>query len=207
MNGTVSKSESMDRSGARDRLNAVPKQEEAESVASPVSSPLMPRSPQAPMAHEICCINFRGLIAFVRNHYGEKAVQAATAGLVDGEYWIDDRRSPDRPVPLELRHLTDPACWVSNELSLRLFENVASLIPAPEPLRVSGAGAVRENLSRTILFVSRLLGPQRIARRVSQFNTRFNRTKTVDLAELSHDRAVFALRYQPGFRVTRHVCQ
>jgi PAS domain S-box-containing protein len=158
------------------------------------------------MPHEICCVNFKGLIAYLRNHYGAQGVQTAVAGLLDGAYRVDDRRNPDRPLPLDLQHLTNPAVWISNEASLLLFENVARLIPGPEPLRAAGAGAVRESFSRSVLFVARLLGPQRVARRVTQLNTRFNRTKTVELAELAADRAVFALTYRPGFRVTRHVC-
>ncbi len=166
-----------------------------------------PADATEPMNHEICCINFKGLIAYLRRHYGDDGVKAATAGLVGAGYHVRDRHNPDRLVPLELQHLTDPACWISNELSLRLFENVARLVQGPEPLRTAGAGGVRESLSRTVLFVSRLLGPQKVSRQVTRLNARFNQTKTVTLSELAPDRAVFALQYRPGVRVTPHVCQ
>jgi PAS domain S-box-containing protein len=158
------------------------------------------------MEQEICCVNFKGLLAYLRHHYGEQGVSQATAGLVDNRFLVRDVNDPTRVLPIRIEHLADPAYWVSNEFSLALFEQVSRLIAGPNPLLTAGAGAVRESFSRTVLLAARLLGVRRMAQRVSSFNARFNRTKDVELLEFTANRVVFRLHYRPGMRVSRHVC-
>ena len=159
------------------------------------------------MDRDICCQNFKGMIAYVRNHYGERGVHDLLEGLVDNpRYRIRDKLDPSVSHTVREAHLTDPACWVSNEFSLAMFENIYKVVPTPDPLIEVGIGAVRESLSRQLLFAARLMGPTAVARQVARINARFNKTKDVRLIDFSDGSVSFELRYRPGFRVTKNVC-
>jgi PAS domain S-box-containing protein len=159
-----------------------------------------------PMPKDICCENFKGLLAYVQNHYGDDGVRILTDGLLDGEHCVRDKFEPDRIVPVDLGHLTDPAYWVSNAFSLALLANVKKLVPGPNPLYTAGKAMVRENLSLTTLFAAKLAGIRRLARRAAKINNRFNRTKDVHLAHLSDTAIAFELNYRTGYAVTKDVC-
>ena len=159
------------------------------------------------MDRDICCQNFKGMIAYIRNHYGDQGVRDLLEGLTDNpQFLIRDKLDPSVVHPVRETHLTDPAYWVSNEFSLALFENVHKVVRSPNPLIEVGVGAVRESLSKRTLFAARLLGPIATARQVAKINARFNKTKDVKLIDLSDGAMSFELRYRPGFRVTKNVC-
>ncbi|MDJ0886209.1 MAG: PAS domain S-box protein [Desulfobacterales bacterium] len=160
----------------------------------------------APMPKDICCENFKGLLAYIRSHYGEDGVRQLTEGLVDGAYCVRDKFAPDQIVPMGLAQLTDPAYWVSNDFSLALLRNVKKLVAGPDPLYTAGYAMVRESLSRTTLFAARLAGPRRLAQRAARINARFNRTKDVHLAGATETSLTFELNYRSGFRITPDVC-
>jgi PAS domain S-box-containing protein len=158
------------------------------------------------MSKDICCENFKGLLAYIRHHYGEDGIRQLTAGLVDGHYFVRDKFVPDRVVPIGLEHLTDPAYWVSNAFSLILLGNVNKVVPGPDPLYTAGYGMVRESLSRTTLFAAKVAGIRRLGARAAKINARFNRTKDVRLVDLTDTAITFELTYRPGYRVTKDVC-
>lgn len=159
------------------------------------------------MDRDICCQNFKGLIAYIRNHYGEQGVRDILEGLTDNpRFRIRDKFDPSVVHPVRETHLTDPAYWVSNEFSLALFDNVKKVVRVPNPLIEVGIGAVRESLSKRTLFAARLLGPVATARQAAKINARFNKTKDVKLIDSSDDSMTFELRYRPGFKVTKDVC-
>ena len=163
-------------------------------------------APPTPMAKDICCENFKGLVAYIRKHFGAAGVAMLTAGLMEGEYCVRDKFDPARIVPIGLGHLTDPAYWVSNDFSLKLLGRVNRVVPGPNPLFTAGMGVVQENLSKTTFFVARLVGVQRIAQKAAKINARFNRTKEVHVTEATDSSLTFELRYRPGYRVTKDVC-
>lgn len=174
-------------------------------MASEASAVPPPAEP-VPMSKDICCENFKGLIAYIRNHFGAQGVEKLTAGLVDGPFCVRDKYDPQRIVPIGLTHLTDPDYWVSNEFSLKLLGSVHRVVPGPTPLYTAGMGMVQESLSRTTLFVARLIGIKGITRKVARINARFNRTKDVAVLSPTDASLTFELRYRPGFRVTKDVC-
>jgi PAS domain S-box-containing protein len=162
---------------------------------------------EAVMNREICCQNFKGLIAYIRSHYGEQGVRDLLEGLVDNpRYLIRDKLDPSRVHPVREAHLVDPAYWVSNEFSLALFDNIYRVVRIPNPLIEVGMGAVRQTLSTRTLFAARLLGPHGTARQVTRLNARFNKTKDVRLIDTAPQAVSFELKYRPGFRVTKNVC-
>ncbi len=159
------------------------------------------------MDKDICCQNYKGMFAYIRNHYGEQGIQALLEGLTDNpRYCIRDKYDPSTIHRVQESHLTDPAYWVSNEFSLALFENVGKVVCTPNPLIEVGIGAVRESLSKRILFIARLFGPVTMGQQAAKINARFNKTKDVRLIDYSNDSMTFELKYRPGFKVTKNVC-
>ncbi len=158
------------------------------------------------MPKEINCQNFKGLIAYIRRHYGDEGVQKLISGLVDTEYYIQDKYEPSRIIPIKEEHLKDQAYWVSNDFSLILLSNVKKIVSGDNPLYTAGIGMVRESLSKTTLYIAQFLSQEMLAKRAARLNARFNRTKNVHLVSISDSSAVFELNYWPGFTVTKDVC-
>jgi PAS domain S-box-containing protein len=161
-----------------------------------------------PMEKEINCVNFRGLLEYLRKYYGKEGVRRVTEGLIaNPTYQLVDKRQPSRKTPVTLEHLLDPAYWVSNDFSLGLLANVRKVVAGPSPLYTAGLGATRESFSGHILFLARLLGPRRLAARVARINSHFNKTKRVEAVESGRNFVVFRLTYLPSSRVTKDVCE
>ena len=159
------------------------------------------------MHKDICCRNFKGLLAYIRNHYGERGIIELTDGLLDGTYFVQDKFEPDRMVPISEKHLSDSAYWVSNEFSIVLLSNVKKVVRSQNPLYTAGCAMVQEDLSKADLFIARVVGIRAVARRAASLNARFNKTKDVHLLDLDAHHALFELRYRPGYRITKDVCQ
>ena len=159
------------------------------------------------MARDICCENFKGLIAYIRNHHGREGINTLLEGLIDNpQYCVRDKFDPSILRPIQETHLTDSAYWVSNEFSIALFDNVKKVVKVPDPLIEVGIGAVRESLSKRTLFAAKFMRPIAISKQVAKINARFNNTKDVTLSEYQEGSVIFELKYRPGFRVTKNVC-
>lgn len=159
------------------------------------------------MEKEINNNNFKGLISYLRKHYGDEGVQLVTRGLINSEkYLIADKYDPLKVTPVQEHHLLDNAYWVSNEFSLQLLANVKKVVSGPNPLFTAGENSVINHMSKSSLFMARIFGPKILAHHVSRLNARFNRTKEVRLVELTDSSAIFELHYKPGYHVTKDVC-
>ncbi len=160
-----------------------------------------------PMPKEINCINFIGLFSFIEKHYGSGGIDAVTSGLVGNTtYLIHDLSDPSGVSPIRREQILDLNCWVSNEFSLKLLNNVRRVVQAPNPLLEAGRGAVRENLSKSALFIGKLFGPIFLAKQAAKINSRFNRTKQVIPHKINRKELAFELHYAPNTEVTRDVC-
>jgi len=159
------------------------------------------------MTRDICCENFKGLIAYIRNHHGREGINTLLEGLIDNpQYCVRDKFDPSILRPIQETHITDSAYWVSNEFSIALFDNVKKVVKVPDPLIEVGIGAVRESLSKRTLFAAKFMRPIAISKQVARINARFNNTKDVTLSEYQEGSVIFELKYRPGFRVTKNVC-
>ncbi len=166
-----------------------------------------PEQGKKPMPRDVNCINFRGLIVFLKKHYGDEGVQKVIGEIVDNErYLVADKYNPSKLVPLKEENITDPAYWVSNELSHKLMANVGALITQPDPLFYAGRGAVKETLSKGVFFVAKILGPGPILKKAQKFNERFNRTKKLTLVEMRDGFATLKAEYYPGFKASKDIC-
>jgi len=159
------------------------------------------------MDNDINCLNFKGLLAYLKKSIGPQAVDRVTEGLINNpEYRVRDKRDPGRITPLTLAHLTDSAYWVSNECSLKLLGNVNLVVEADNPLFTAGIGAVEAGLSGSALFAGKVMGPSALVRQAARINGRFNRTKDVVVTRNEPESVMIELHYRDGFRVTQDVC-
>ena len=159
------------------------------------------------MPKEICCINFKGLFAYLNKYYGENEIKAVLDGLVNNpEYLVHDLKNPSKIFPIQREHLTEPAYWVSNDFSLKLFQNVKKIVKDPNPLYEAGRGAVRESLSKSALFIGRVFGPLFLAKQAAKINSRFNKTKQVLPSFINGQTLKFQLIYHPRVKITKDVC-
>ena len=160
-----------------------------------------------PMPKEINCLNFKGLFSYIERNYGRRGINTVINGLVDNpNYLIHNLKDLSKVSPISRDQIVDPNYWVSNEFSLKLLHNVRKVVNAPNPLFEAGRGAVRENLSKSALFIGKLFGPVFLAKQAAKINSRFNRTKQVSPHKVSGKELAFELRYFHNFRVTRDVC-
>jgi len=160
-----------------------------------------------PMPKEINCLNFKGLLSFLEEQYGNWGVSTVLNGLVDNpDYLIRDLTDPTRITPIDQTQMVDVNYWVSNEFSIHLLHNVNKVVKAKNPLFEAGRGAVRERLSKNALFIGKLFGPVFLARQATKINSRFNRTKQVFFNKLNRKELAFQLRYYPKFKLTKDVC-
>ena len=121
-----------------------------------------------PMPKEINCLNFKGLLSFLEEQYGNWGVSTVLNGLVDNpDYLIRDLTDPTRITPIDQTQMVDVNYWVSNEFSIHLLHNVNKVVKAKNPLFEAGRGAVRERLSKNALFIGKLFGPVFLARQAS----------------------------------------
>jgi len=87
------------------------------------------------MNKEVRCGNFRGLIAYLRKHYGDDGIRKIFEGLVNNDrYLVSDKDDLSRTIPIQEDHLIDAAYWVSYDFTLLLFGNVRKLMDGPDPL-------------------------------------------------------------------------
>lgn len=160
-----------------------------------------------PMKQDINCINFKGLLAYLRNNYGDTGVRQVLEGLVFNEYYlIADKYEPEKLTPVSEKHLTDPAYWVSNDFSMQLLANVKKVVPGPNPLFKAGENCITQELSKSALFAARIFGVKFLAKQAANLNAKFTRTKQVKLIESGANYFLFELKYRPGYKVSKDVC-
>jgi len=160
-----------------------------------------------PMPKEINCLNFVGLFSFLEKYYGSWGIDEVIGDLIENpNYLIHDLNNPARVTPVSKTHILNPNCWVSNEFSLKLLNNVKKVIKVPHPLFEAGRGAVKENLSKSALFAGKLFGPAFLAKQAARINARFNRTKQVVSRKINRKELAFEFRYFPDVEVTKDVC-
>ena len=160
------------------------------------------------MPKDVNCNNFKGLIPYIRKNYGEEGVQEIIGELINNEkYLIEDKYDPSRIITVKEEHLTDPAYWVSNEFAKRLLGNVKKVVNTTNPLFTAGEGAVRETLSKSVFFISRIVGPKFLLKGAQKLNARFNRTKKLRLVEMSDTHALIELQYFPGYKTSKDICE
>jgi len=159
------------------------------------------------MNKDVSCGNFKGLLAYLRRHYGDEAVHHVLEGLVNNDrFLVSDKDDPSKTIPLQEYHLIDAAYWVSYEFTLLLFGNARMVMGGPDPLFAAGEGAVIEYFSKSMYFIVRIFGIKFLSRQVSRLNARANRVKEVKLVELTDSSAKFRIHNFPGFPASKDIC-
>jgi PAS domain S-box-containing protein len=159
------------------------------------------------MNKEVNCSNFRGLLAYLRKHYGISGVQQATDGLINNDrYQVLNKENPSERIRIQEHHLTDSAYWVSYEFTLRLFSNAKYILGGSNNLIKAGEEATINHFSKSSFFLSRIFNAKFVCKQAPKLNARFNRTKTVKLAELTNNSAKFELCHYPNFTASKDIC-
>jgi PAS domain S-box-containing protein len=161
------------------------------------------------MDRDISCVNFMALIDYVSTRLERDAIDSLLTGVIDGdEFMIEDKYEPGKIVPVTMSHLLDSDYWVSNEFSLRFFQNAAKILPGPRPLYRAGIEVVLHQASlRRFSALVRIIPAHLFLARAPKENRRYNRTKRLRVAHRGRGRAVFELHYRPDVKVTRDVCE
>ncbi len=159
------------------------------------------------MDKDINCLNFKGLFGYIENRFGQEVLVKLVEDAVNSKaYMIPNKNRPGILEPVTLEHLVDESYWISNELSLSLLSMIKTVVPGPTPEQTAGRGAVLENLSKSDLFFSKVIGPKALAKKAAKINRKFNRTKDVKISGLKDTSVTIELHYRQGFKVTRDVC-
>ncbi|THB75349.1 MAG: response regulator [Desulfobacteraceae bacterium] len=159
------------------------------------------------MEQDINCLNFKGLIDYVQQRFGQDGLERLLDGVVGNpDFIVPKKDDPEVFEPIGIKHLVDPSYWISNEVSLILLNNITRAVPGPEPGYQAGLGAILDSLSKTDLFLSKVVGPKVLARKAAKINSKFNRTKDVRVDSIENNLGRITLHYKPGYRVTKDVC-
>ena len=159
------------------------------------------------MNKDVNCSNFIGLMGYLQKHYGDEGVRQVISGLVDNEkYLVADKENPSKLIKIQEHHLKDSAYWVSNEFSIALFANAKKVLGGSNSLIKAGEEAFIAHFSKTAVFVSRIFSLKFICKQAAKINSRFNKTKEVNLLELTDYSATFELRYRPDIQPNKDIC-
>lgn len=159
------------------------------------------------MNKEVNCSNFRGLLSYLRKNYGHQGILQATDGLINNDrFQVSNKENLSERIRLQERHLTDSAYWVSYEFTLRLFANTKQILGGSNKLIKAGEEATIDHFSKSSFFLSRIFSAKYVCKQAPKLNARFNRTKTVELTELTDYSARFELHHYPNFIASKNIC-
>lgn len=159
------------------------------------------------MNKEVNCSNFRGLLSYFRKHYGNQGVQRVIAGLTNNDsFLVSNKENPSERIRIQEHHLVDSAYWVSYGFTLRLFANAKQILGGSNNLIKAGELATIDHFSKSSFFLSRIFNAKFVCKQAPKLNARFNRTKTVELTELTNNSAKFELHHHPNFMASKDIC-
>ncbi|MFC1597972.1 ATP-binding protein [Patescibacteria group bacterium] len=163
-----------------------------------------------PMDKEIPCVHAITIIDFVRTEQGEEGVQQLLGDIIDNpDYLIHDLQdSQIKPVTLEF--LTNPDYWISNDLSVKIFENAATVIGGNRPVYHAGKHMLHASTTGTRGFLLRLSGgvnPNLIFSGFDKKYRKFNRTKHIETIRSGKNQWIIRQRHYPHIKLSKHICE
>ncbi len=151
---------------------------------------------------EVNCVQQAEILRFMAD-CGFPAETVLDGVLGNSEYLIEEKNGEILPVNLE--YLRNHGNWVSSDLSLRIFKNVARLIGGERPLFWVGRTIYSSKVSGQLGWLIRLLAvhPEWLMTRTADISARLNRVKRVVFDDFNKDTGMRArIRYvdQTGTR-------
>jgi signal transduction histidine kinase len=161
------------------------------------------------MRKEIPCVHPLALFDFIRIERGEPAMEQVIGTVVGNPRYpiLDLADGSIKPVTRE--YLFNADNWVSNDLSIHLFEQVAQVVGGDDALYQAGRHLMRSTATGTRGMLLRFMAsvhPNSIFSNFERRYRRFNRTKTVQVMKVGE--ATWAIRQQhfPGVTLHQHIC-
>ncbi len=99
--------------------------------------------------------------------------------LGNPDYLIEDANR--RPVPVDLPYLRNKKNWVSNDLSLHVFKNIAGIIGGDRPLFLVGRSVFSSKVAGLTGFLIRVLSvrPIWLLKKTAEISARLSRVKRI----------------------------
>jgi diguanylate cyclase (GGDEF)-like protein len=132
------------------------------------------------------------LLAFVRQHAGEAAVEEVL------------RRAG---VPFTAAELAEPSTWTSYDTRIRLFTAATDVLGDPGVMYRVGAESLRTGLNASVVVLVRALGsPRQVYARLPRAVANFSTTSTMEVLESGATSATVRYRLHEGYVHSRLDC-
>lgn len=149
------------------------------------------------MERNVNCVNSRVLIEYVKRYYPE----LMDTLLLDLDPFFDN-------MPDVEAFLLDEHNWISQYVCVKLFQRVRDFSGLPDVGRNIGLESVIHHHYGYLenIFVKSIGNPYLSLLRVPHINSKFNKTKTVELIELDSTHAIIRLKWFKGIGSTKDIC-
>lgn len=149
----------------------------------------------APHLAQISCRNSAGMISYVVDNYGKKALFTLFNGILAGNDLVSTHYQY-LGSPLTLNYFKNANNWYSNEINLIIFENLSKIgIDAFDTGQHAIFSAKKSQNITTIAYMQ-MLGPIRVIKKISALNQIFNRTKEVTILSFNKNSGKVLLKYK-----------
>jgi HD-GYP domain-containing protein (c-di-GMP phosphodiesterase class II) len=148
------------------------------------------------MNSEVSCFNTRAIFDYLLRK-----------SIDPGPYLVDLCPDLDQ-IEDPLEYLNDRNNWVSSAVITRLLARLSRELEDPQlPFRIGYDSVVHRRFGYIQdIFLRLFTSPLQGLRKAQEVNDRFNRTKRVDLSDLSPGRAVVRLNWFEGMELSRDIC-
>lgn len=166
-------------------------------------------SSTGPMKKEISIIHTNHFLDCLREIKGEEGASLLLSKLIENPEFLVENEKTGKIVPVYLEYLKNPNNWVSNDFSLKTFEEAAKILGGSRPIYGMGRMLVKRKMGGARGPIIKLLltsGPEILLKKMTKENRIINRTKDYKLISLEKNRAVVRLCYFPGVKFHKNIC-
>ena len=148
------------------------------------------------MKRETSCINSRVILDYIKEHYqGDCSVFVKN---LDPE--IDLLPDPEA-------FLRDPNNWISCAVVSKLFERTKSIFNDERaPYKIAQYAVEKTDLGFKSLIVKVFGSHNKALRNAQRINTKWNKSKDVELTSIKRNHAIIRLHWNPKMDVTKDIC-
>ena len=148
------------------------------------------------MKRETSCINSRVILDYIKEHY-----QGDCSDFVKNlDPEIDLLPDPEA-------FLRDPNNWISCTVVSKLFERTKSIFNDEwAPYKIAQYAVEKTDLGFKSLIVKVFGSHNRALRNAQRINTKWNKSKEVELASIKRNHAIIRLHWNPRMDVSKDIC-
>jgi signal transduction histidine kinase/CheY-like chemotaxis protein len=148
----------------------------------------------APHLAQISCRNSVGMIFYITEHFGENTLSELFAGILAGKKLISTNYQY-LGTPLTLDYFKNENNWYSNEINLKIFDNLSTL--GVDAFNTGRYAIMRASNTKNIATIAylQMLGIEKIVKKLNTLNGLYNRTKTMNLSKVENNSVTIQLNY------------